>query len=106
MYKNYVRNMRYWKPQKGDEDYAKSVSSYPFVLIAFRKEGEIETKRIRIIVGGNYPNNKAEVQKNITKLTKGIPEEKFVLTVLFFKSENDWEKVAQLGKFKRHIKMS
>lgn len=97
--------MRYYKPEKGDEDYAKSESGYPFVLIAFHLElNHGKTKHVRIVVNGNYQDNKVDVEKKIEKLTSNVPEEKFILTVLFFKSEKDWEKVAQLGKFKRKIK--
>lgn len=104
MYKKYGKNMRYYKPQKGDEDYAKSESAYPFVLIVFRRGFEDgKTKNVRIVVNGSYQENKADIDKKIEKLTSGVPEEKFILTVLFFKSEKDWEKVIQLGKFTRHI---
>jgi len=53
--------MRYYKPQRGDKDYQKINAEYPFVLIAFHLELDHgDTKHCRIVVSGNYQDNKKD----------------------------------------------
>ena len=89
--------MKHWKPTISDEEIS---AEFPYILIAYREEA----KRIKKIIKGTLENNKKLIDEFIVKLTKNVPEEKFLLTVLFVKSEKDWDKIIQRGRLKKKRK--
>lgn len=97
MYKNYGRNMRSWKPTREEDE---TVLAYPCVVVIYREEA----KRVREVIKGDADTNKKIIKALAEKLTKNVPESQFVLTVMYFESEKDWEKILQLGKLKKRRK--
>lgn len=95
MYKNYGRNMRYWKPVSTHYD---AKPEYPFVMIGYREMGYRSSKTI---IKGNYPENQEEVSKIILDLTRNKPEGCYVLTAILVRGDQNWQKILQKGGYKK-----
>ena len=94
MYKNYSKRMKHWRPAREEDE---TILNYPCVVVIYRED----TVRVREVLKGTAESNKKMIESLAEKLTKNVPESRFVLTVLFFESERSCEKIIQLGKLKK-----